>query len=337
MKDDMTSTLAAPSAPAAQARPAMRRNAHVGTLLLAALLLTAPAWLPYVGGYDDIASRVLIYALAAMGLNLLLGFTGGLSFGHAAYFGLGAYGVGLMLKYATHNVPLALLCGTLLGGLVATVLAPIAVRRKGIYFAMITIAIGQLFYFIAIRWQAMTGGYDGLTGFSRHAMHLLPGVTWTLGSTGFYYLVLLCFALGAVVLWVVLNSPLGHTFVAIRENQKRLTFLGVRVQRYAAISFAISGFIVALAGGLNALLDNFTSPNSLNYTLSGDLVVIAVLGGMRNFWGPFVGAAIFVLVRDYASNVTNNWMSVIGLIFILSVLFFPLGIMGFLQRKKVEK
>ncbi|CDW92940.1 MULTISPECIES: branched-chain amino acid ABC transporter permease [unclassified Thiomonas] len=305
---------------------------HLGTGILALVLLTAPAWLHYVGGYNDIASRVLIYGLAAMGLNLLLGHTGGLSFGHAAYFGLGSYGVGLMLKYMTHNVLLALLGGTLLGGVVAAVLAPIAVRRRGIYFAMITIAIGQMFYFIAIRWQAVTGGYDGLTGFSRHTLHLF-GFDWTMGSLGFYYLVVACFALGALVLWIVLNSPLGHTFVAIRENQKRLTFLGLPVQRYAAISFALSGLIVALAGGLNALLDNFTSPNTLNYTFSGDLVVIAVLGGMRNFWGPLVGAAIFVLVRDYASSVTDNWMSVIGLIFVLSVLFFPLGVMGFLQRK----
>ena len=329
MKNEMVSKLATTNI---ASQSSGWRKPSLGASLLGVLLLAAPAWLPYVGGYNDIASRVLIYALAAMGLNLLLGFTGGLSFGHAAYFGLGSYGVGLMLKYATHSVPMALLGGTLLGGLAATVLAPIAVRRRGIYFAMITIAIGQLFYFLAIRWQSVTGGYDGLTGFSRHAIHF-PGWTWTLGSTGFYYLVLLCFALGAALLWVVLNSPLGHTFVAIRENQKRLTFLGVPVQRYAAVSFAISGFVVALAGGLNALLDNFTSPNSLNNTLSGDLVVIAVLGGMRNFWGPFVGAAIFVLVRDYASTVTDNWMSVIGLIFILSVLFFPLGIMGFVQRK----
>ena len=305
---------------------------HLGTWILALLLLTAPAWLHYVGGYNDIASRVLIYGMAAMGLNLLLGYTGGLSFGHAAYFGLGAYGVGLMLKYLTHNVLLALLGGTLLGGIAAAVLAPIAVRRRGIYFAMITIAVGQMFYFIAIRWQDVTGGYDGLTGFSRHALHVL-GLEWPMNSLGFYYLVVACFALAALVLWVVLNSPLGHTFVAIRENQKRLTFLGLNVQRYAAISFAISGLIVALAGGLNALLDNFTSPNTLNYTFSGDLVVIAVLGGMRNFWGPLVGAAIFVLVRDYASSITDNWMTVIGLIFVLSVLFFPLGIMGFLQRK----
>lgn len=304
----------------------------VGLAVFALALVTAPLWLHFVGGYNDIASRVLIYALAAMALNLVLGFTGGLSFGHAAYFGLGAYGVGLLLKYVTHNVLIALVGGTLLGGLAAALLSPIVVRRRGIYFAMITIAIGQMFYFLAVRWNSVTGGLDGLTGFSRHALHLF-GMTWTMNDKGFYYLVLLCFAVGAWVLWVVLNSPLGHTFVAVRENHKRLTFLGVNVQKYAAISFAISGFVVALAGGLNALLDNFASPNTLNYSLSGDFVIIAVLGGMRSFWGPFVGAAIFVLVRDYASSVTENWMSVIGLIFILSVLFFPLGVMGFLQRK----
>ncbi len=332
MKSNPTTTLHA-----LRGAPGSGARSWRGTALLGLLLLSAPAWLPYVGGYNDIASRVLIYGLAAMGLNLLLGFTGGLSFGHAAYFGLGSYGVGMLLKYGPPSVPLALLCGTLLGGIAATVLAPIVVRRRGIYFAMITIAIGQLFYFVSIRWASVTGGYDGLTGFSRQPITLLPGLHWTLGSTGFYYLVLLCFGLGAAVLWVVLNSPLGHAFVAVRENQKRLTFLGVQVQRYAAVSFAISGFIVALAGGLNALLDNFTSPNSLANSLSGDLVIIAVLGGMRSFWGPFVGAAIFVLVRDYASNVTSNWMSVIGLIFVLSVLFFPLGIMGFLKHRSKKQ
>ncbi len=318
---------AAPGARGAGGRP------HPATALLALVLLTVPFWVTHVGGYTDIVSRVLIYALAAMGLNLLLGFTGGLSFGHAAYFGLGSYAVGLMLKYATHSVPLALVVGTVVGGGVAALLAPLVVRRRGIYFAMITIAIGQLFYFVSVRWASVTGGYDGLTGFSRHSIHAFPGVTWTLGSTGLYYLVLLCFAIGAWVIHAVLNSPLGHSFVAVRENQKRLRFLGVNVTFYAAVSFAISGFIVALAGGLNALLDNFASPNSLSNNLSGDLVIIAVLGGMRNFWGPFVGAAIFVLVRDYASNATSNWMTVIGLIFVLSVMFFPLGIMGFLQRK----
>jgi branched-chain amino acid transport system permease protein len=294
----------------------------------AVLLLTVPLWVSHVGGYTDLASRVLIYALAAMGLNLLLGFTGGLSFGHAAYFGLGAYGTGLMLVYVTNNTLLAMLVGTLTGGLAALVLGPIAVRRRGIYFSMITIAIGQMFYFIAVRWNSVTGGEDGLTGFSRQPIFGLP-----LDSTQFYYMVLIFFGLGALALWTILNSPLGHTFVAIRENQKRLTFLGIRVGGYVAISFAISGFICAIAGSLNALLDNFASPDDLRYTLSGDFLIIAVLGGMRNFWGPLVGAAIFVLVQNYVSAITQNWMTVIGLVFILSVMFFPLGVLGFFRRR----
>ncbi len=291
---------------------------RVGLLILGILLLAVPFWLPLLGGYTDLASRVLIYALAAMGLNLLLGFTGGLSFGHAAYFGLGAYGTGLMLANVTNSTLLALLVGTLTGGLAALVLGPIAVRRRGIYFSMITIAIGQMFYFIAVRWNSFTGGEDGLTGFSRQ-----PIFGWPLGSVHFYYLVLMFFGLGTLVLWTVLNSPLGHTFVAIRENQKRLTFLGIRVERYIALSFAISGLVCALAGSLNALLDNFTSPDDLRYTLSGNFLIIVVLGGMRNFWGPLVGAAIFVLVQNYVSAVTQNWMTVLGLVFVVSVSGVP--------------
>jgi branched-chain amino acid transport system permease protein len=294
----------------------------------ALLLLTVPLWAHLVGGYTDLATRVLIYGLAAMGLNLLLGFTGGLSFGHAAYFGLGAYGTGLMLDDVTHSTLLAMLVGTVVGGVAALVLSPIAVRRRGIYFSMITIAIGQMFYFIAVRWNSVTGGEDGLTGFSRQPIGPL-----TLTSNHFYYFVLFFFCVGAFILWTVLNSPLGHTFVAIRENQKRLIFLGIRVERYVAISFAISGLICALAGSLNALLDNFASPDDLRYTLSGNFLIIVVLGGMRNFWGPLVGAAIFVLVQNYVSAVTQNWMTVIGLVFVLSVMFFPLGVLGFFRRR----
>jgi branched-chain amino acid transport system permease protein len=304
-------------------------NSRMGVVVLGLVLLAVPFWLPLLGGYTDLGSRVLIYALAAMGLNLLLGFTGGLSFGHAAYFGLGAYGTGLMLDNYTNNTLLAILVGVLTGGLAALVLGPLAVRRRGIYFSMITIAIGQMFYFIAVRWNSVTGGEDGLTGFSRQPIFGLQ-----LGSVQFYYLVLLFFALGAFILWTILNSPLGHSFVAIRENRKRLTFLGIRVDRYIALSFAISGVICALAGSLNALLDNFVSPDDLKYTLSGNFLIIAVLGGMRNFWGPLVGAVIFVLVQNYVSAITQNWMTVLGLIFVLSVMFFPLGILGFFRRRK---
>ena len=134
-------------------------------------LLTVPLWLTYVGGYSALGSKILIYGLAALALNLVLGFTGGLSFGHAAYFGIGAYGAGMTLKYLVASTPLAILVGTVAGGLAATLLGPLVMRRRGIYFAMITIAIGQLFYFIAVRWNEVTGGEDGLAGFRRQPIH----------------------------------------------------------------------------------------------------------------------------------------------------------------------
>lgn len=296
-----------------------------------ALLIAAPFWLPAIHSYTDLGTRVLIFALAAMGLNLVLGFTGGLSFGQAAYFGLGAYGAGLTLRYWSHNMWLALIAGVVLGGIAATLVGPLVMRRRGIYFAMITIAFGQMFYFVAVRWNGFTGGEDGLSGFHREPLHFF-GHTLVLTTTPFYYFVLFFFALGCFVLYRLLNSPLGHSFVAVRENARRLEFLGVNVPRLVWISFAISGFITGLAGALEAMLNNFTSPLELNWVLSGDFVIICVLGGMRSFWGPFVGAIIYVVVQDYVSGWTQNWMTVIGLIFVLAVLFFPRGLLGFLPR-----
>ena len=196
-------------------------------ILLWAALLTLPLWVGKVGGYSALGSKILIYGLATMGLNILFGFTGGLSFGQAAYFGIGAYGAGMTLKYLAPSTPLAILIGTLAGGLAAAILGPLVMRRRGIYFAMITIAIGQLFYFVAVRWDNVTGGEDGLAGFERQPIHfgshILP-----LDQTRFYYLVLVCFTIGVVLMRGLLQSPLGHTWVAIRENRRRMEFLGVR-------------------------------------------------------------------------------------------------------------
>lgn len=311
--------------------PRLGRTAASGTLWL--LLATAPFWLTHVGGYTQLATRVLVYGFAAMSLNLLLGFTGGLSFGHAAYFGLGAYGAGMTLKFLAPSTPLALLIGTFAGGLAATILGPAVMRRRGIYFAMITIAIGQLFYFIAVRWNSVTGGEDGLAGFQRQPIHF-GSHTLALGGTTFYYVVLLLFVLGVLIMRGLLNSPLGHTWVAIRENQKRARFLGIRVDLYVWASFAISGTLIALAGALNALLNNFTSPQDLHWILSGDFVIMVVLGGMRSFWGPLIGAIIFLMAQDYLSSITGNWMTFIGLIFVVVVLIFPNGVLGLLERRR---
>jgi len=297
-------------------------------------LVALPWWLPAIGGYTALGSKVLIYAIATMGLNLVLGFTGGLSFGQAAYFGLGAYGAGMTLKYLAPSTPLALLIGTLAGGLAATLLGPLVMRRRGIYFAMITIAIGQLFYFVMVRWNEVTGGEDGLAGFARQDIHLGPLVI-PIASSGsaFYYLVLACFTVAVALLWMILQSPLGHTFVAIRENRRRVEFLGIRVERYVWAAFAIAGFITAFAGALNALLFNFTSPQDLHWILSGNFVIMIVLGGMRSFFGPLIGVIIFVVAQDYLSSVTGNWMTFIGMIFVLIVLLFPRGVLGIFNRR----
>lgn len=305
-------------------------------VLIAALwiaLILVPWWVPAVGGYTALGSKVLIYAIATMGLNVVLGFTGGLSFGQAAYFGLGAYGAGMTLKYLAPSTPLAILIGTLVGGLAATLLGPLVMRRRGIYFAMITIAIGQLFYFVAVRWNQVTGGEDGLAGFGRQDIHL-GALTIPIASSGtaFYYLVLVCFTIAVVVIWTILQSPLGHTFVAIRENRRRVEFLGIRASRYVWAAFAVAGFITAFAGALNALLFNFTSPQDLHWILSGDFVIMIILGGMRSFFGPLIGVIIFVVAQDYLSSITGNWMTFIGLIFVFIVLVFPTGVLGIFRR-----
>jgi branched-chain amino acid transport system permease protein len=296
-------------------------------------LLALPWWLPMIGGYTALGSKVLIYGIATMGLNLLIGFTGGLCFGQAAYFGLGAYGAGMTLKYLAASTPLAILVGTLAGGLAATLFGPLVMRRRGIYFAMITIAIGQLLYFVAVRWNNVTGGEDGLAGFGRQDVHL-GHLVIPLTEVNFYYLVLAGFTVAAAVMWGLLQSPLGHVWVAIRENRQRTKFLGIRVEHYVWAAFAISGFITAFAGTLNALLFNFTSPQDLHWILSGDFVIMIVLGGMHKFFGPLLGALIFIVAQDYLSGVTGNWMTFIGLIFVSIVLLFPNGLLGIIGRAR---
>jgi branched-chain amino acid transport system permease protein len=299
-----------------------------------ALLLTVPFWLPMLGGYTALAGRVLVFALAAMSFNILLGFTGVMSFGHAAYFGLGAYGAGLCLKYIAASTPLAMLAGTLLGGIAGTLFGLLLVRRRGVYFAMVTIAFGQVCFYIAYKWDALTGGYDGLRGFSRVPIDLgLFKIDITNNETLFYFFVLFVFGIAAGLQGLILRSPFGRTLLAIRENERRARFLGIPVERHIWLSFSISCFFTALAGSLYALLNNFADPLGLNYIMSGNIVMITVMGGMRVFWGPLVGAVLFVMLQDYVSSMTTNWMFFVGVAFVSVVLFFPRGLLGMLQRR----
>ncbi|HEX3989611.1 MAG TPA: branched-chain amino acid ABC transporter permease [Acetobacteraceae bacterium] len=312
--------------------PADRRWLQL--LAIWAVLLAVPFWLPLLGGYTALAGRVLVLGLAAMSFNILLGFTGVMSFGHAAYFGLGAYGAGLTLKFLAASTPLAMLMGVLLGGGLGALFGLLIVRRRGVYFAMVTVAFGQVAFYVAYSWNDLTGGYDGLRGFTREPLHLgLATIDIANNSTAFYYFLLFVFAVAVGLQALLLASPFGRTLLAIRENERRARFLGIPIERHIWLSFTISCCFTALAGSLYALLNNFADPMGLHYSLSGEIVIMTVMGGMRAFWGPLLGAAVFVVLQDYISSMTVNWMSFIGLIFVLVVLFFPRGLLGVLQRR----
>ena len=216
--------------------------------------------------------------------------------------------------------------------LAAMVIGALIVRLRGVYFAMVTIAFGQVFYFIAFRWNTVTGGDDGLSGWQRMPLDLGFTTIDIFGSDkAFYYFVLVVFAVVRGADGAAARSPFGRTLIAIRENERRARFLGIPIEHHIWLSFVISCLFVSVAGTLYALLNNFTDPRALRLDLSGNLVIMAVLGGMRSFWGPLIGAAIFVVLQDYVSSHTENWMSLIGLVFVLVVRFFPRGVLGMLR------
>jgi branched-chain amino acid transport system permease protein len=302
--------------------------------LVIVLLLALPYWLPAIGGYLELGSRVVVLGLAAMSLNFLLGYTGVLSFGHAAYFGLGAYGCAMTIRYLLPSTGLGVLVGTLVGGLAAAIIGPLIIRLRGVYFAMVTIAFGQVFYFVAFRWSTVTGGDDGLTGWTRQPLDFVVARIDILHSpVAFYYFVFAVFAIAAGIMAFLLRSPFGRSLIAIRENERRARFLGIPVDQHIWISWVVSCLFVSLSGALYALLNNFVDPRALYWSQSGDFVIMAVLGGMRAFWGPLIGAAVFVVLQDYLSSQTENWMSFVGLFFVLVVLFFPRGVLGILRRR----
>jgi branched-chain amino acid transport system permease protein len=310
---------------------------RIADVLIWLLLLTMPYWINAIGGYTQLGTRVVIVGLAAMALNFLLGFTGVLSFGHAAYFGLGAYGMGLTIKYLVPSTMAGMAVGVLAAAAAAAIIGLLIVHLRGIYFAMVTIAFGQVFYFAAYRWNSVTGGDDGLSGWNRQPIDLgFASIDILHNDKALYYLALLCLAIALAVMAALLHSPFGRTLLAIRENERRTRFLGIPVERHIWLSWLISCIFVGLAGTLYALLNNFADPHFLRWDQSGDFVVMAVLGGIRNFWGPLIGAAIFVVLQDYLSSETQNWMSFIGLFFVLVVLFFPRGVLGIVRRKTVS-
>jgi branched-chain amino acid transport system permease protein len=303
-------------------------------LVVIAALVTMPYWMAAIGGYTELASRIVVMGLAAMSLNFLLGYTGVLSFGHAAYFGLGGYGVAMAIRYLGWGSLPAMGLGIVVAMVAAVVIGALIVRRRGVYFAMVTIAFGQVFYFIAFRWSDVTGGDDGLTGWRRAPIDFgFAKLDIAQNDKAFYYFTLVIFLICAAAMARLLASPLGRSLIAIRENERRARFLGIDIERRIWLSFVISCFFVSIAGGLYALLNNFIDPRALRFDLSGNFVIMAVMGGMRSFWGPLLGAAIFVALQDVLSSRTENWMFLIGAVFVLVVRFFPRGLLGVLMAR----
>src|SRR5262250_689281 len=292
------------------------------------------AVLPFVVPYKALATQVLVYGLFALGFNLLYGYTGLLSFGHAAFFGLGAYGAGITLaKLGWHSVWLAMGVGLGAAGIGGFVVGLFALRRRGIYFAMLTLAFAQLLYFIAFHLADVTGGDDGLRGIPLLPIQLFGWKIDLEGSLAFYYFSFVIVWLAVAVLKRILDSPFGAVLQAIRENGDRASACGYDINRVKHLSFVFSAFFAGLAGGLDALRLAVVPVESLYWVTSGQVVIMTLLGGAGTFFGPFVGAGTYLVLGDRLAAFTERWPLVIGLIFMAFVLFLPKGIWGTLVDK----
>jgi branched-chain amino acid transport system ATP-binding protein len=293
---------------------------------LAALALVAlPLVMPLLGLSINTASTVVILAMAAMGLNLLVGYTGLTSFGHGMWFGIGAYAAGLIqLHWFGGEIWLPILFSMVIVAVLATLIGIFILRRRGVYFSLLTLALAALTYTVAFRWSDVTGGEDGLGGLKRGAL----GPISLDGGLTYYIVVAL---IGLAVLYVLLRlvrSPFGHVLVAIRENQLRATFQGYPAERYKLGVFVISAVVTGLAGALVAFQTYLVSAESVSVPFSGEILAMVVIGGMRNMLGPAIGALFFILFRELFSIWTPNWLLWFGLIFVGFVLYSPSGLVG---------
>ena len=303
-----------------------RRMAFLGAIGVAIVLAIAPLVAPILQLDLSIVSELLLTAIAAMSVNLLLGYTGLPAFGNAAYFGLGTYGAALSIQYWHVHFIEAVLLGTLAGFVGALILGPFLLRRRGIYFGLLSIAFGQVFYFIAYKFTNITGGEDGMN--VARPYFGFPGAHISLHDASFYYAILAIYLSVVVIFWAIVESPFGKTLVAIRQNEVRVRYLGLNTDRFIFVALLISATLAGLSGALFALLINFASPIELDWHRSGDFVLIMVLGGAGTLWGPLVGAAIYVVGKDIISSITPYWQIFLGGLFVACVLLFPKGILG---------
>jgi branched-chain amino acid transport system permease protein len=304
--------------------------ARAGALALAGSV--ALALLPWVLARHQLSILVdlLIFGLFALSLDLIMGYTGMVSFGHAAYFGLGAYGSALVLIHFEQPIPVALLAGALLAGAVAAPVGWFCTRATGIYFAMLTLAFAQLLYTVAYKWRDLTGGSDGIAGVPKTA--LFWGGPSLAAPRPFYFLVATCVVLSLVACRALVRSPFGRALQAIRENERRFVALGRDPRPFKLVVFVIAALFAGLAGALFAPFRGFASPEVMFWVLSGQGLMMVIIGGIGTLVGPILGAMVFILIQEILSSYTEHWMIFTGAIFVLMVIFLPGGLVGTARR-----
>jgi branched-chain amino acid transport system permease protein len=314
----------------------LKRSLAYAAPIVVVLLLVPRFVDPY---QTQLLTYGLIFGIAVLGFNLLLGYTGLLSFGHSAYFGLGAYAAAFMVKYlGVGSMELYILGGLVITGIVTAAFGFVCVRYTRIFFAILALALSQVLWTLAYKFFWVTGGTDGIrVPFSK--LTLLAGTLEFAGSgayqrfvSAYYYYVLALFFAGVVLMWVIVHSPFGKALQAIRDNETRARFLGIRVRRYRWIAFLVSGLFTGLAGVLWVPLNGLVTPDILYWPFSGEIVFMAVLGGFRNFTGPIVGAVVFNYLKTYAVAYTEYWQAALGIVLVILVMVLPTGIVGGLSR-----
>jgi len=298
-------------------------------LVLFALLATVPLWIETVGLFHYIGVEILVWVIYGLAFNLLMGTAGLVSFGHGAYFGIGAYAFGLAQFHVSSNLWVCLGVAALAGGIAGLFVGAFISHRRGIYYAFMTIAFGQIFWTIAIKAYRITGGEDGLLKIPRPPADFGFASFDLSDNRSLYYFVLGIVVLVVIALWRLVNSPYGRVLAAIRQSETRAAHLGYAVWRYKLSAFALSALVSALAGSLFAMAQRSAFPDVMSVQQSGLIVMMVLVGGgLVSFWGPVVGVVVFIVARDVIGSLTFAWMIYFGLLFMLIVLFRPEGIAG---------
>jgi len=306
-------------------------NARLSPAMVATFGLfgTLPLWIEPLGLYRYLGVEIMIWCIFALGFNLLLGYTGLPSFGHGAYFGIGAYAMGLTQFHVVANLWAGLFAATLAAGLAGGLVGLFISHRRGIYFALMTIAFGQMFFFIASKWTSVTGGEDGLLNIQRLPADFGFVALPLTGNLGLSYFAFATFVVVTALLWRLVHSPLGKVLRAIKQNEARMAYLGYRVVVYKWTSFTLSCAVAGLAGGLFAMAQGGAYVQVMSLQWSGAVVLMTLIGGgLVSFWGPVVGTIVYFLARDLLGAYTESWLLWFGLMFMLVVMFKPEGVAG---------